>query len=576
MGDAVASESAVGGPGSAPDAPPVALPILQGWSTFRRRVALAAAFGLILVGAMAFALVSTTHSAREVVDAAQVAHLRTRTFSALQFAADRYQRATYEVIRLPSRESGREKSLAAASFREAVTAVERLPIRSEREARANRRILVLSTQVQHLIDALPQIVVGVNEQWKQRGSTAAMREIQDQSLSYFQLVDELRQEIELGDSALRSANERAVRLQTAAIPASAIALLLAVLSTVVVFLLILTRFGPSLLRLEAGVRAFADGHTGHRIPVVGKDEFTRLAVAFNGMAEQITEQQQRLRDAASGLEAAVEERTSDLEKAHAELAAADQRRRTFFAEVSHELKTPITIIQGEAQVALRQADRGIGDPSESFERISAQSRELGRLVQDLFLIARAEADGLDLHLARIDLAELVTRVTNDFQAIASDSDIAVRTAVDPGLFVMGDMGRLRQVLSAALDNAIRHGGSGVTIVVEARRSGDSIELRVRDDGPGVDPGLLDTLLLRFRRGASTSEGSGLGLTIVRALVEAHGGKVSLANRPTGGLELLVRLTAAEVPEMESEEQAGVGSSVGRRRGAGGSLREARA
>lgn len=545
----------------------------EGRSSFRRRLALAAALGLVLVAAMTAALIYTAHNAREVVAAAQASHLRTRTFSALQFVADRYQRATYEVMRWPSAKSRHEQAMAAEAFREAIAAVQALPIRDDREKRVNQQVLLLAAKFQDLIDALPLIVAEVDVKWRRAGSTAAMREIQNQSRSYFRLMDVLRGEIEVSDSALRAANERAMRLQKAVPPGAVAALVLAALSTAVVFLLILMRLGPSLRRLENGVRAFAAGRTDHPILVTGNDEFTRLATSFNAMAAQIAEQQRQLRDAAAGLEIAVNERTADLERAHAELAAADQRRRTFFAEVSHELRTPITIIHGEAQVALRQAERGLGDPSESLERISTQSRELGRLVQDLFLIARAEADGLDLQLIELDLADLIERVASDFHAIASDCNVTVRTRTRPGLLVAADAGRLRQVLSAALDNALRHGGSGVTVEIEGKRCGDHVQLAVRDDGPGVDPGLLDTLLLRFRRGASASEGSGLGLTIVRALVEAHGGKVALTNRPKGGLELRIRLPSSK-NKTAREERRRVGASIGRRRGEGGPLRAA--
>jgi signal transduction histidine kinase len=546
------------------------LPNIRGWTTFRRRVALAAAVGLAVVAAMAAILVGTARSARAVVEAAQASHLRIATFSRLQFAADHYQRANYEVLRWNTPEALRERGVAGDAFDRAIRSVAELP-GGPREARANREVLRLSAEVQRLLGGLPDIVARVNEQWRLRGSTAAMREIEKQSHSYFELTDTLRREVEASDVALRSANERALTIQRAVLPSAAAALILAFMSAAVGSLLILLRLGPSLRRLEAGAIAFAEGRMEHRIPVSGRDEFTRLCIAFNGMAEQITVQQQRLRDAASGLEAAVVERTSDLEAANAALAAADQRRRTFFAEVSHELRTPLTIIQGEAQVALRQLDPEVVDVAESFERISQQARQLGRLIQDLFLIARAEADGLDLLLAHVDVGQLLSRVADDFKAITSDSGMTIRAAGDAGLVIAADVGRLRQVLSAALDNAIRHAGAGVTVDLLARRAGDTIEIVVADDGPGVDPALLDALLLRFRRGASPSEGSGLGLTIVRALIQAHGGSVALANRATGGLELLIRLPTSAAMTAQGEVSS-VGTLTGRGRGESRALR----
>ncbi len=531
-------------------------------ASFRRRLAVVAAIGLAVDIGMATILINTAHSAGEVVAAAKASHLRTRSFSGLQFAADRYQRATYDVLRYEGSAREAERTAAAAAFQEARQTIADLPGEDEATRAANARVLALSSEMKRMIDQLPVIVEQVNEQWQQRGSTAAMQTIQERSLPYFQLIDALQHEIEVNDGALRRATERANRLQIVVIPVALAAIALALLTTMVVFLLIVGRLSPALRRLEAGVRNFADGRADHRIDIDGHDEFARLARSFNTMADQIGEQQRHLRGAAAHLEVAVEERTADLEAANAALAAADQRRRVFFAEVSHELRTPITIIQGEAQVALRHVEWGTGNPAESFERILGQTREVSRLINDLFLIARAEADGLDLHLTDVELGQLVADVVDDFQAIASDCGVTIRIGARAGAQVHGDSGRLRQVLSAALDNAIRHGGEGVTVTVDVAEKDDMVEVRIGDDGPGVAPASLGSLLQRFRRGATTAEGSGLGLTIIRALVEAHRGRVSLANKSTGGLDVIILLPRAASRRRELEEEKDAGPAIG--------------
>lgn len=513
------------------------------WASFRRRLALIAASSLLLNVAMAAILLRTAHSAAEVVDVAKGSQLRTQRFSALQFAADRYQRATYDVLRWPGSQRQEEKETARRAYQNARDAVRRLEGRDAGELAANRHIIALSDQVQGMLDRLPKIVENVDTQWQKRGSTGAMQSIQQQSQPYFHLIDTLQHEIELNNIALHSATERANQLQAVIIPVTMIGLLLSLFATSAAFSLIIFRLSPSLRRLEIGVREFSDGRTRHRISLNGRDEFAQLAGSFNAMADQIEEQEQRLRHAASELEHAVEKRTADLEAANSALAAADQRRRNFFAEVSHELRTPITIIHGEAQVALRQIERSVSFQSEAFERIISQSQELRRLINDLFLIARAEAEGLELHRSEVDVGELVERVVGDFQAIAADFEVSLSCHVEGQPFVNADIGRIRQVLSAALDNAMRHAGQGIAVEVLARRKGRHVEVIVRDDGRGVDPSMLDTLLQRFRRGASTAEGSGLGLTIIRALIEAHGGRVYLANRSTGGLEVVIILEA---------------------------------
>jgi signal transduction histidine kinase len=537
------------------------------WMSFRRRLGAAAAFNLILAIAMVAILLVTARNAAEVVTDAQSSQLRTRAFSALQFAADKYQRATYDVLRIPSPESIAALSTATKEFDAARAKIDTLPAANATQQEANRRVARQSTDLRTMMGHLPAIVEDVDEQWRAGGSVAAMRAIRAQSEPYFRLIDTLQQEIELNGDALRQSTARANDLQRAVLPIGTISLLLALAATVTVFVLIIGRLSPALRRLEHGVRAFADGQPEHRIEVSGYDEFAQLGHSFNEMASQISEQQSRLRKSASHLELAVAERTADLAEANTLLAAADQRRRVFFAEVSHELRTPITIIHGEAEVALRQAEHGAFDPSDSFVRILSQSSEMRRLINDLFLIARAEADGLELHLAPVDLNELLERVADDFQAIADDCGANIRTTPGRSLFVDGDAGRLRQVLGAAVDNAIRHGGRGVTIDLSAVRCGSTVRIAIEDDGPGVDPHILPNLLQRFRRGETAAEGSGLGLTIVRALIEAHHGEVRLANRPTGGLALHISLPARGQTE-QLEHADYVGLAAGGRRSPG--------
>ena len=279
----------------------------------------------------------------------------------------------------------------------------------------------------------------------------------------------------------------------------------------------------------------------------GHDELARLGWLFNAMAQQLADQRDALNDSKSGLERAVVARTLELEKANAALAAEDGRRRAFLADASHELRIPLTIIRGEAQVALR-ADQGSGvETAEVCERILVQTRALTRLLDDLFLIARAEAGGLRLNLQRIDVGRLARNVANDFSTLACESGATVTASCDESLFVSADPDRVRQVLGALIDNALRHTREGVVIQVEARAEAGSVALIVSDDGPGIDPATASELFSRFRRGAARGDGSGLGLTVVRALAEAHGGTASLANRGGGangtscGLRAIVRL-----------------------------------
>ncbi|MGH8228286.1 MAG: ATP-binding protein [Steroidobacteraceae bacterium] len=314
------------------------------------------------------------------------------------------------------------------------------------------------------------------------------------------------------------------------------------------FALLLARFGPGLKRLETAARAFGSGDLAHRVSLRGRDELSRLAAGVNSMAQALADQQTALQEHRAGLERAVSARTAELERANAALCAQDARRRTFLADASHELRMPLTIIRGEAQVALREGDdRSSPGASEALERILEQTRVLTRLLEDLFLIARAEAGGLPLSVRAVDLGELVRRVAHDFATLACESGATVRADAQGALIAHVDPDRIRQALVALIDNALRHTRPGVAIHIGARSERDWIAITVTDDGPGVDPIMAAGLFGRFRRGRTRSEGSGLGLSVVRALAEAHGGTASLGNGARGGACAVVKLPRRMVP-----------------------------
>lgn len=237
------------------------------------------------------------------------------------------------------------------------------------------------------------------------------------------------------------------------------------------------------------------------------------------------------------------------------LAAEDQRRRAFLVDASHELRLPVTIIRGEAQVALKSASGARSDcaTDDALERIVDQTRALTRMLDDVFLIARAEARGLSMNLQRLDAGDLARRTAEEFSTLACETGSRVIPRCDVGLFVTADPDRLRQILAALIDNALRHTRAGVNILVEARHSEGDILLSVVDDGPGIDPTLRNQLFQRFRRGRTGGEGSGLGLAVVRALTEALGGIVGIAAAPRGA-HFWVRLPRACTPARAVDAQ----------------------
>lgn len=353
----------------------------------------------------------------------------------------------------------------------------------------------------------------------------------------------LEAEVDAGGVALAQGSARGVRLTRYLHLSGLASLAMGLLITSFLLVLILKRLRGGLDRLESGARAFGRGDLECRIGLAGGDELAQVSHAFDAMAQELGEKQRALEAAKSGLQAAVEARTAELRAANAALAAEDGRRRRFLADVSHELRTPLTIIRGEAQVALRAAERAALDPAPGFETILEQTQGMGRLVDDLFLIARAEAGGLRLATDTLNLRECASRAAADFEALAAERGASVRAEPGGPVWARADPDRLRQILAALIDNALRHTRPGVAVRLTANAGDGWAELGVEDDGPGL-PEESAELFGRFARGETRGDGTGLGLSVVRALAEAQGGSARLERRPGGGARAVIRLPAS--------------------------------
>ncbi|WP_220474066.1 sensor histidine kinase [Aurantiacibacter xanthus] len=509
---------------------------LQSWS-LRGRLSATALAGLATSVVLTVLLYLTASWANDVVITAQRTHEQVRVYSLLQDAARGYQVASYARVNQP--ESTSQKSVDEARMRveELLTEVEQLPKADAREQSVNQLIIVQGRAlVEHFRDpaALIARVARVDEIYRSLGSQPAIREVARITRPVVSLQETLNGEIKRGNGAVASATRHAQSLISAAIYASVGGIVLALLFSLTVQYLLQARLGPALRRLEEGVVAFGKGDLQHRVGLSGRDEFARLSHAFDSMAATIAEKQEALRQIQLGLERAVAERTEELEQANAQLAAADERRRAFLADVSHELRTPLTIIRGEAQVALRTCDRSWIEPQEAFDRILQQTHDLSRMVDELLLIAVAEAGHLPLEREVLDLRELGAQVALDFETLVSEMGGSIRSVPGRAILAYGDHDRIRRALAALIENSLRHSPAGVDITVEAFATPDHVAICVRDTGPGLDFAQANRLFERFHRGETRGEGSGLGLSLVKALVLAHGGHTALAPHPAGG------------------------------------------
>jgi two-component system sensor histidine kinase BaeS len=273
------------------------------------------------------------------------------------------------------------------------------------------------------------------------------------------------------------------------------------------------RIAAPLRRLEDAAAAVAGGDLGRRSGLAGRhDEIGDLGRSFDAMAEG--------------------------------LSAAETSRRRFFQDAAHELKTPLAVIEATTTAVLD----GVYEHDDAhLETIRDQSRVLARIVDDLRTISLAESGDLPLHPSIVDVGEVVAGTTRAFAARAELAGVSLSSAVPTGSLVLADRDRLGQVLSACLDNALRHTPGGGSIAVAAEPRPSRIRVTVTDAGPGIPPEAIPHVFDRFYRADAARERSsgtsGLGLSIVRALAEAQGGAVGAENVPDGGARVWIELPA---------------------------------
>lgn len=307
---------------------------------------------------------------------------------------------------------------------------------------------------------------------------------------------------------------------------------------VVITLLVVFRFSRSLRKsvgaLHAGVRAFTGGNLGHRIPDLREREFWRLGEAFNTMAKEVADHRTNLHDANVTLEAKVEERTRALRSSNRKLANVDVNRRKLLADISHEFRTPLTVIRGESEIALRGSSKTKSDYKDSFRRIMEQADHTTRLVDDLLFIARVDAGEPRLKVRSVAIADMIDAVCEEFRVKAGQKDVSIeQTCEDAKAVVRGDAGRLRQVFAILTDNALRYSNPGGRVEVSLTRTDTEIQIRFQDYGIGLTEEEAEQAFERFYRGTKAEEharGTGLGLPVAKAIVEAHQGRITLEGK----------------------------------------------
>lgn len=225
---------------------------------------------------------------------------------------------------------------------------------------------------------------------------------------------------------------------------------------------------------------------------------------------------------------------------------AFESQRQFIHEASHELRNPLAVIRTNLDVTLSDPDATDEDLRHTLEVVQRSSQRMNRLVDDLLIYARQGA--LSLERQQIDVGELVHEAAEEFRAPAGAAGIGVIDESEPGLVVDGDRHALRRSLANLLANAVRLSPPGTTIRVRAGAEAPWVWMSVEDQGPGIAAEDHERVFQRFWRGdpreGRTEGRSGLGLTIVRQVAEAHGGQVKLASEPGQGAAFAIWLPAA--------------------------------
>ena len=390
----------------------------------------------------------------------------------------------------------------------------------------------------------------------------------------------------LVDAGVQEEEEEAAEAQASADRALALVAALSRISAAAVILLgvgglalLLRRLQAPLRELESAAQAVRAGDFARRADVGrGGHEFARVAASFNAMVHEVAAGRATLEEARRGLEAAVAARTAELAEANAALQQSDQARRRFLADISHELRTPLTVIRGEAEITLRGSERDAAEYRAALSRIAEQSAHTARLVDDLLFLARAQAGTPRLRLGAVSLDGLARRVVEEVGSAAAVAKLRLVVTGPPvEAVVEGDAGRLRQVVMILLDNAIRYSRPGGAVELSLLPGPGQVVLRVADHGIGIDPEDLPHVFDRFYRGSlaqeHVDEGSGLGLPLARAIVEAHAGRIAIESRPGEGtavsisLPLAARARRVDVPPAETVRPAPRGAADAARGGA---------
>ncbi len=284
----------------------------------------------------------------------------------------------------------------------------------------------------------------------------------------------------------------------------AIATTASVIAALLVSLFISRRIVAPVQTLNTASQHIADGQYNKRVDVTGSDELAQLATSFNQMASQLEE--------------------------------VENKRRQLIGDVTHELRTPLTSIKGYMEGLV---DGVLPATPETYDQIHNEASRLARLVDDLQELSRVEANAFSLDIRSTDLSPLVQTILKRLSPQATKKRITLRSNLPANLqHVLADEDRITQVLTNLVANALQYTPEDGSVTISAVQKDDEVIVSVKDTGIGIPPEHMENLFTRFyrvdkSRSRNAGGGSGIGLTIARHLVEAHGGRIWVESEGEG-------------------------------------------
>ncbi|MGP1274946.1 MAG: sensor histidine kinase [Caulobacterales bacterium] len=311
-----------------------------------------------------------------------------------------------------------------------------------------------------------------------------------------------------------------------------------------------------LQRLIAGAQAYEQGRLDHHIALGGPSELSQLAGRMNQMAAQLASSREQERIMRENLEQEVEARTGDLTRAVTELELSEARRKQLLADIGHELRTPTTVIRGEAEIALRRQDTDPEELKSSLGRIRDAAGQLGGLIHDLLTIALHDAEALDIAPVILDPDIILARTIDQIGSVARLRGVQLeRVADSTGSRILADPERLQQLLGVLLDNAVRYSHPSGKVEVTSVAESGCWRVEIRDHGIGLTREEAEHVFDRGYRSAAArahrADGSGLGLSIARTLAARLDGTVHLAGAPGEGATAIARFPLVTPQDSEA-------------------------